>query len=222
MTRIKGGNFDAIRLIAASGVIFGHSFLFFGNPSDRLFQFANTLSVCAVEIFFIISGYLVTQSFERSGDWLRFVLARSLRIFPGLVACILFSAVVLGPTFTKLPLSEYFANPTVLYFIVYNSFLSVKSFPFLPEVAFHNNVGTIINGSLWSLPWEYACYGIVLTFGVLRRLNGWTASILIVITSVSLAFHIYDSFGWFPGYFAAEWVCTSCGSSTVSEDALPA
>src|SRR4029077_9365003 len=99
-------------------VIFGHSFLF-GRPFDRLSEFATGLAVCAVEIFFIISGYLVTQSFNYSRDWLRFVLARSLRIFPGLVACVLFSAVVLGPAFTKLPLSEYFANPGVLYFIVY-------------------------------------------------------------------------------------------------------
>jgi peptidoglycan/LPS O-acetylase OafA/YrhL len=200
----RGGNFDAIRLIAASAVIFGHSFLFFGQPSDRLFQFAGTLSVCAVEIFFIISGYLVTQSFHHSRDWLRFGLARSLRIFPGLIICILFSAVVLGPAFTKLPLSEYFANPGVLYFIVYNSFLDVKSFPFLPQVAFHPSyIGTIINGSLWSLPWEYACYGIVLAFGVLRRLNGWTASILIAITSVSLTVQILDNFAWFLSYFAA-------------------
>jgi peptidoglycan/LPS O-acetylase OafA/YrhL len=199
-TQPRGGNFDMIRLIAACAVIFGHSFLF-GRPFDRLAEFADTLSVSAVETFFIISGYLVTQSFDRSRSWLRFVLARSLRIFPGLVACVLF---VLGPAFTKLPLSEYFANPTLLYFTVYNSFLDVKSFPFLPQVAFHSNEGgAIINGSLWSLPWEYACYGVVLTFGVLRRLDGWTASILIVLTSVSLTFHILDSFAWFLSYFAA-------------------
>ena len=203
-TQPRGGNFDAIRLIAACTVIFGHSFLFFGRPSDHSSEFGRTLSLCAVEIFFIISGYLVTQSFNHSRNWLRFVLARSLRIFPGLIVCVLFSAVVLGPAFTKLPMREYFANPRVLYFIIYNSFLDVKPFPFLPQVSFYpGNEGTVINGSLWSLPFEFACYGIVLAFGVLRRLNGWTVSILIVITTVSLTFHILDRFAWTLSYFAA-------------------
>ena len=202
-TLLRGGNFDALRLSAASAVIFGHSFLFF-EPSDHLSEFAGTLSICAVEIFFIISGYLVTQSFDRSRGWLRFVLARSMRIFPGLIACVLVSAVVLGPAFTKLALSEYFANSTVLYFVVYNSFLDVQSFPFLPEVTFYpGDLGPVINGSLWSLPFEYACYGIVLIFGVLRRLNGWTASILIAITSASLSFHILDNYTWTLSYCAA-------------------
>jgi len=202
-TEPRGGNFDVIRLIAACAVIFGHSFLF-GRPVDRLAEWANGLAISAVEIFFIISGYLVTQSFDRSRDWLRFVLARSLRIFPGLVACVWFSALVLGPAYTKLPLNEYFTNPNLFYFVVYNSFLDVKSFPFLPQLAFHSNEGgAIINGSLWSLPWEYACYGIVFAFGVMRRLNKWTASTLIVLTSASLSLHILDSYAWILSYFVA-------------------
>jgi peptidoglycan/LPS O-acetylase OafA/YrhL len=202
----RSGNFDAIRLIAASAVIFGHSFIVVLGKSGRGFfgDQAGSLAVCAVETFFIISGYLVTQSFERSTSWLRFVLARSLRIFPGLVACVLFSAFILGPFFTKLPLSEYFTSGTLFGFITYNSLLDDYSFSHLPAVAFHPyKEGNVINGSLWSLQWEFMCYCIVFIFGVVRRLNGRTAAVLLGLTLLSLTFRVLDHYGWFLSYFAA-------------------
>jgi peptidoglycan/LPS O-acetylase OafA/YrhL len=202
----RSGNFDAIRLIAASAVIFGHSFIVVFGKDGRGFlgQQADSLAVCAVETFFIISGYLVTQSFERSSSWRRFVLARSLRIFPGLVACVLFSALILGPIFTKLPLSQYFASGSLWGFISYNSLLDDYSFPYLPAVAFHAyKQGKTINGSLWSLPWEFMCYSIVFILGVVRRLNGRTASFLLGLTLLSLTFRVLNHYAWFLSYFAA-------------------
>jgi len=202
----RGGNFDAIRLIAASAVIFGHSFIVVLGKGGRGFfgDQAGSLAVCAVETFFILSGYLVTQSFERSRSWPRFVLARSLRIFPGLVACVLFSAFILGPVFTKLPLSEYFTSGTLFGFITYNSLLDDYSFSHLPAVTFHPyKEGNVINGSLWSLPWEFMCYSIVFIFGVVRRLNGRTAAVLLGLTLFSLTFRVLNHYAWFLSYFAA-------------------
>jgi hypothetical protein len=90
----RRGNFDAIRLVAAIGVILGHSESIAGAHSSDFFDAQlHQVAIAAVEVFFILSGYLVTLRFERSRSWLRFVLARSLRIFPGLVACILVSAI---------------------------------------------------------------------------------------------------------------------------------
>jgi peptidoglycan/LPS O-acetylase OafA/YrhL len=202
----RSGNFDMIRLIAASAVIFGHSFLVVGGVSgtDYWTGQARSVAVCAVKIFFILSGYLVTQSFERSPSWLRFVLARSLRIFPGLVACTLFSALVLGPVFTKLSVFNYLTHEMVFRFIIYNSVLDVLSYPFLPEVTFHiGRLGNVINGSLWSLPYEFTFYAIVLILGLARRLNGYVVTILLGLTLGSITFYILDDYGWFLSYFAA-------------------
>jgi peptidoglycan/LPS O-acetylase OafA/YrhL len=208
MTRplIRSGNFDVIRLIAAASVIFGHSFIVVSGERsfEGLAGVGNTIAVSAVEVFFIVSGYLVTQSFERSNSSLSFILARSLRIFPGLIACVLFSGFVIGLTLTALPLSGYFASPVLAGFIIRNSLLDAYSFPFLPGVAFHSgNGGSIINGSLWSLAFEFACYGIVLAFGLLRRLEGRTACALVILTLSALTFNILTGVALFVSYFAA-------------------
>jgi peptidoglycan/LPS O-acetylase OafA/YrhL len=204
--RSRSGNFDAIRLVAACAVIFGHSFIVGSGAKrlDGLAQLGGSLSVCAVEVFFIVSGYLVTQSFELSPSWARFILARSLRIFPALIACILFSAFILGAAFTTLPLNEYFTQTMLGDYIMYNLFLDVSSYPFLPEVIFHSNeYGRIINGSLWSLPFEYACYIIVLAFGVLRRLDGRTVSVLIGVILAIATFDVFDDCARFLTYFVS-------------------
>jgi peptidoglycan/LPS O-acetylase OafA/YrhL len=202
----RSGNFDALRLVAASAVVFGHSFIVTigSHGTDFLAKQAESLAICAVETFFILSGYLVTQSFEHSRSWLRFVLARALRIFPGLVACILFSAFILGPALTKLSFADYFTDQMLYRYLTYNPLLEVLSFPFLPEVAFHSyGLGTDINGSLWSLPFEFAFYSIVFVFGLVRQLNGRTATVLLGLALFGLTFRILDGYAWFLSYFAA-------------------
>jgi peptidoglycan/LPS O-acetylase OafA/YrhL len=202
----RSGNFDAIRLFAASAVIFGHSFIIL-TGDRRLDGFAgvgNSIAVSAVEVFFVISGYLVSQSFQRSGSWLRFVLARCLRIFPGLLACLCFSAFVLGPVFTALPLSEYFVNPTLYRFVARNALLDVYSEYFLPAVSLHpQKGGAIINGSLWSLAFEYSCYAIVLAMGLLRKLEGRTTAVFFVVTLAGATLQILTGLAIFVSYFVA-------------------
>lgn len=202
----RSGNFDAVRLVAASTVIFGHSFLI--NVGSHGLDFfaaqAGSLAICAVETFFILSGYLVTQSFEHSRSWLRFVLARSLRIFPGLVACILFSSFIVGPALTKLGFSDYFTDETLYRFLTHNVLLDAYAFPFLPEVSFHGyGKGNVINGSLWTLAFEFAFYSIVFVFGLARRLNGRTATILLGLTLFEISSNILFGYALFLSYFAA-------------------
>ena len=197
----RGGNFDAMRLVAASAVILGHSLITTGAAQHPLFH---TCAIAAVETFFIISGYLVTQSFVYSRSWARFVLARSLRIFPALLGCILLSALLLGPALTKLSLADYFRDQKLFQFVIYNSLLENDLFMSLPGVMFHPfKKGTIINGSLWTLALEFTFYAIVLIFGVLRRLNGRSAAVLLALTLFSLTFHVLSGYTWFLSYFAA-------------------
>jgi peptidoglycan/LPS O-acetylase OafA/YrhL len=201
----RGGNFDAIRLISAAAVLFGHSFIV-GVDSEQvgfLAKTANALSIAAVETFFILSGYLVTGSFERRSSVLRFVLARLLRIFPGLVVCVLVSALVFAPLLTTMQLGDYFKTGQYMQFIAYNSLLDVWSFPFLPGVSFHDGMGgNTINGSLWSLPFEFSFYSIILIVGALRQLNGRVAVALLILALIGRSVPAVDGIGWFLQYFA--------------------
>lgn len=64
-----------------------------------------------VYVFFAISGYLVAQSWESDAHVFRFLQRRALRIFPGLIVCILHSVAVLGPLMTNRNIVDYFKNP---------------------------------------------------------------------------------------------------------------
>ena len=71
----RENNFDAIRLVAALLVLVSHSFYLTGRsfePWQQITQF-DTLGGLAVGIFFIISGFLVTASYQSDpnpGQWL--------------------------------------------------------------------------------------------------------------------------------------------------------
>ncbi|HXZ18061.1 MAG TPA: acyltransferase family protein, partial [Roseiarcus sp.] len=61
----RDNNFNLIRLLAALAVIFSHSVGVLGLPGEREFFFDRlgvSLSVMAVDVFFVTSGFLVTMS----------------------------------------------------------------------------------------------------------------------------------------------------------------
>ena len=99
----RNNNFDFIRFIAASMVIYSHAFpLSRGNDGELLKDITNgqwSFGSLAVAVFFVISGFLISQSYDRKNQPLNFIKARILRIFPGLIVVILLSALVLGPLF---------------------------------------------------------------------------------------------------------------------------
>src|SRR5947199_5478076 len=89
----RHNNFDLLRLIAALSVIFSHAFLLAENsqahdPLTILTGGQAILGLAGVFVFFTISGFLVTQSFETTRPPIVFLAKRALRIFPGLIACL--------------------------------------------------------------------------------------------------------------------------------------
>lgn len=163
----KVNNFDFIRFFAATLVIYSHDFALKGL-SEPVFLKYETFGGAAVLIFFSISGYLVSQSWSRDPNVLRFLLRRWLRIWPGLAAVVLIAAFALGPLTTTLPLSEYFHHPV---FRAYFSLLVFKNDVFLPGTFTGNAYAYIPNGALWTIPLEVKCYlilGMLGLVGILR------------------------------------------------------
>src|SRR5439155_23209736 len=107
----RHNNFDLLRLLAALSVIFSHAFLLAENSQDHdplmlLTGGQAILGLAGVFVFFTISGYLITQSFETTASPVVFLAKRALRIFPGLILCLVVCAFVIGPLVTKLPLAD--------------------------------------------------------------------------------------------------------------------
>jgi len=217
----RQNNFDALRLLAAILVIFSHSFLIAEGTQSREWLIRLTGNQCilgltGVFVFFAISGFLVTQSFEQTPNRLHFLTKRALRIFPGLLVATLLSAFVLGPLVTDLPLGAYLSRVEPYQYVVGNTLLD-QTVHELPGVRFVDNpVGLEINGSLWTLRLEFVMYLMVLALGMLRLLTVRTALLLLAFGVACLRFDMLDEFekwgwffqvlsgwGWLVGFFAA-------------------
>lgn len=164
----RDNNLNLLRILAAFGVLVSHAYPIALGPEavqPLKAEIGITLGHLSVYVFFVISGFLITQSFDRSssvGGWLA---GRGLRLFPGLIVVVVLTALVLGPAVTTLPLDAYFAQPEVPTYVLKNVTLAKLQFG-LPGVFETHPYPVAINGSLWTLFHEVACYGFVFLLGV--------------------------------------------------------
>jgi peptidoglycan/LPS O-acetylase OafA/YrhL len=162
----RSNNFDAVRLLAASAVIYGHAHPLTETP-DLVFL-GNTVQSFAVKVFFIVSGFLVARSWAGDPHPLRYLAKRALRIFPGLLLLLLVTVLVLGPIMSTLSAGQYLREPGTRMYFLYNAMLyPVYS---LPGVFSGNLYPSAVNGSLWSLPAEFLMYLVMPIVYVASRL----------------------------------------------------
>ena len=212
-------NFLLLRFIAASMVIYGHgSAITGGSGWPELFTYWGWGSYSgdiAVDIFFVISGFMITGSYLRRQHLADFLWARVTRIFPAFLFCLVLSAFVIGALYTTLSLSDYFRNPDVLGYVTQNLKLQTTMVWDLPGVFTHNPVRTTVNGSIWTLTAEFRMYLWVAMIGVLGILSRrWICSLLLVVMFACAIFqpdHLLwmsvHAFLHLGGYFAVGAFC---------------
>lgn len=164
----RDNNFNLIRMIAASGVLVSHAFpITLGIGANQPFETATgyTLGWICVAIFFAISGFLITRSFDRKSRIESWFSARVARLFPGLIVVSILIALIYGPIFTTLPLSEFFTRPQTYSYIPRNVTLVWLQYG-LPGVFADHPYPVAINGSLWTLVHEVTCYAGVFLAGI--------------------------------------------------------
>src|SRR5437868_159740 len=83
----KTNNFDLIRLAAALQVAINHAAAHFNVDGWGARVIAVTGLFPGVPVFFFISGFLISRSFEKNPILGDFFLNRILRVYPGLAAC---------------------------------------------------------------------------------------------------------------------------------------
>ncbi|HEX4300465.1 MAG TPA: acyltransferase [Gammaproteobacteria bacterium] len=158
-------NYLLLRFVAALMVIYGHSYAITRLPGhidlvQRLLRFTYAGGV-GVDAFFIISGFLVTASYLDRRHWPEFMKARCLRIFPGLIVCLLAIAFLLGPFVTTLRPTEYLFGPQL-----YADLLQVLTLHLRLPGVFEDLPQQAVNGSLWTLPPEFLLYLLVSMAGL--------------------------------------------------------
>lgn len=117
-------------------------------------------------MFFILSGYLISASWEQYPRFNVFIAKRSLRIFPGLIVATVSTVVIVGFFFSSLSLWSYFTDPATLQYL--NNIFLINAQYFLPGGAFSTNpFPNAINGSIWTLAYEFLMYITVGVFGAI-------------------------------------------------------
>jgi len=167
-----------IRLVLAAAVILDHAFPLGGwgtAPFLALTREQQSLGGLAVLGFFAVSGYLVTKS-GLGNDGMQFIWRRFLRIFPGFWAVLIFGAFVVGPSVYLLEgrsLTDYFslAPGGPITYLTANATLQIGQYG-INDVFAGNPFGGPINGSIWTLAYEWLCYLLVMVLvfaGVLAK-----------------------------------------------------
>jgi peptidoglycan/LPS O-acetylase OafA/YrhL len=146
-------NFDLLRFIFASIVFIVHSSALSLAPE---LQFTSNLSSSiAVKSFFIVSGFLIFMSYERSSNLTQYISKRIRRIYPGYLFVIFFCA-ILGVFFSSLDFKDYFTVHWLKY-VFFNTFFLNFLKPDLPGL-FQDNILSAVNGALWTLKIEIMFY----------------------------------------------------------------
>ena len=180
----RDNNFNLLRMLAATGVLVSHAYpisLGPGTPEPLVALLGMTLGTVCVMVFFTISGFFITRSFEQKHSLPSFFLARALRLFPALAVVLAVTVAISALFLTVAPPNVFW--PAAWEYLLRNLLLFFPKYP-LPGVFESNRFGPAINGSLWTLNYEVLCYlGVVLCggLGFLERPTAFAAGLVLLL-----------------------------------------
>lgn len=186
----RANGFDYLRILLAVFIVAWHSVsICYGVEVEKqYFLPIRPLILSFVPAFFALSGFLVAGSLFRTSHLPSFLTLRALRIFPALCVEVVVSALLIGVALTTLPLNEYFSSPMLhKYFL---NILGIIQYT-LPGV-FANNNSTMVNGQLWTIPYELECYiAISILYIVTLHRRPRTFVVLLALMTVALTFRAF-------------------------------
>lgn len=156
--------FDFARFSLATVVLWSHCFALLGRGADWVYAASGQEDAgsLAVDSFFVLSGFLIVQSWLSDPVARRYWLKRALRIVPAMVVSLSFGAFVVGPWvvrgdagsyLTSIRPWEHFAG------VIFHRYLAIEG-AFAP-----NPEPKLMNCSLWSLRYEVLCYALIAVLG---------------------------------------------------------
>jgi peptidoglycan/LPS O-acetylase OafA/YrhL len=144
---------DALRGIAAMSVVFFHLGIKYQSESHEFFNFG----VTGVDLFFIISGFVILMTLERTKSWKDFIISRVSRLYPAYWVCVSLTALLILIRGKLIPefihdnlLREYLFNLTM-----FQRWVGVKD----------------LEGPYWTLIVELIFYAVMLAIFMLRQLK---------------------------------------------------
>jgi peptidoglycan/LPS O-acetylase OafA/YrhL len=159
-----------LRIIFATLVLLSHApEITDGDASGELFhRFTGapmTFGTVGVDGFFLLSGYLIVQSWLADPELLNYLRKRVLRIVPGYLVAVFVSTLAVGLLAAGVP---HFFRELDVHFV--RSVVLLSS-PMTPPV-FPGRPYAMVNGAMYTIAYEFRCYLLVALLGLcglLRR-----------------------------------------------------
>lgn len=188
----KANNLDFLRLLFSSLVIVSHSY----PLTDRKEWFGEitngqmALGSLSVECFFIMSGYLIFTSLKNSKSMISYLWKRILRIFPALVGLVLVTGIILSFVTSNwmFMISTKFIKYSINLLSLYNIRYAIG------DIFSTNPYPYAINGSLWSLSYEFTMYLLVGLLFWVRKSKATIYIFLLIYLATSLLYYYESSF----------------------------
>jgi peptidoglycan/LPS O-acetylase OafA/YrhL len=136
------------------------------DPIAKWLGHQNTPGEYAVSNFFILSGFLLMRSVRKDPSPLRFLANRLLRLVPAFWAALGVTLFFIAPFLSTVGLWEWFTSPA-LWKSFFDSAMCLGDYTNLPiHASRFSELEGFINGALWTLPYEFACYLFLLFLSV--------------------------------------------------------
>jgi peptidoglycan/LPS O-acetylase OafA/YrhL len=181
----RDNNFQLIRLLSATAVVFFHCYALTDHWTDEpLWKLMPEFDfgLLGVDCFFVLSGFLVTQSWLARRHLVPFVAARALRIYPALLGAVALSVVLAGAS-SALDWSSFLLHPQTQEYVLHVAPGWAMQYR-LPGAFAANPIPHDVNGSLWTLPVELRLYVVILVAGaagLLARRVAWLATLCLLL-----------------------------------------
>jgi peptidoglycan/LPS O-acetylase OafA/YrhL len=186
----RNHQFDLLRIVFATLVLLAHApEITDGNTSrELLHRFTGapiTLGGVGVDGFFLLSGYLIVQSWLGDPELLNYLRKRVLRIVPGYLVAVVVSTLAVGllaPGISNFfrSLDRHFLNSVVL-----------LSSPMTPPV-FPGRPYAMVNGAMYTIGYEFRCYLLVALLGLCGLLR--RPMVVLAATVLLLSSLVYPAF----------------------------
>jgi peptidoglycan/LPS O-acetylase OafA/YrhL len=195
---LKNNGFTWIRLFLAVVVVFSHGrYIGFGANefgfSVRDIGSYMTIGRLALFGFFIISGFLITASFDNTKDVFVFFKKRFLRLAPGFWTCLFVTAFCFIPLFyiqTGKGLQDFIkVDLSNSWTYLWSNITTEIKTPNIGKVL-DTTFLRMLNGPLWSLIFEVRAY---ILLGLLGAIGIFKNKFLILIPSIFFWFSYYNA-----------------------------
>lgn len=215
----RRNSINALRLGLAALVLVSHSLTMSGgtDPLGDITGGIVDLGTVAVDGFFALSGFLIARSAVSSPTTGRFLWRRALRILPAFWICLAVTVAVFLPlaqvlrygTLTGFPLT---GPESALSYLLSNAALYIDQFTVRGLFD-----GRPVNGSLYTLFYEFACYlgvAVIGALGLIRRRRGVMVVVGGLLTVAAVADLLFA--GVITGEGDVRWLFLRLGSMFVA------